>query len=124
MIELIDDVPPGVTGIRLSGQVSREEYQQTVLPAFRDRLEAGETVRALLVIDAGFERFEPGAIWEDVKFGVGTGLGHLSKWERTALVADASWAHHAIALFGWMVPGDVEVFGLEQLDEAKAWVAA
>jgi SpoIIAA-like len=51
------------------------------------------------------------------------GLTHLSKWECTALVSDADWARHAISLFGWLVPGDVRVFPLAELEEAKAWLA-
>jgi hypothetical protein len=58
-----------------------------------------------------------------MKFGFGSGLTHLSSWERMALVSDADWVHHAIALFGWLVPGAVKVFPLAQLDAAKQWLA-
>ena len=63
-------------------------------------------------------------MWEDMKFGLGTGLTHLSKWERMALVSDADWVRHAISLFGWMVPGDVRVFPLAEQSEATAWLKA
>ena len=80
-------------------------------------LARGGGIRLLIVIDAGFDRFEAGALWEDLKFGLGPGL-ELSRWERMALVSDAGWVHHAISLFGWLVPGDVRVFPL--VDEADA----
>jgi SpoIIAA-like len=123
MIELIDALPDRVIGFRFSGDVSRDEYTQVVLPALKERLKGDDGVRLLVLIDQDFDKFEPGALWEDVKFGLGPGLAHLSKWERTALVSDAPWVRHAITLFGWMVPGDVRVFTLSQLEEAKTWLA-
>ena len=63
-------------------------------------------------------------MWDDMKFGLGTGLTHLSAWERMALVSDAPWVHHAITLFGWLVPGAVRVFPLAELDDATRWPAA
>jgi hypothetical protein len=123
MIERLTDVPDDVVGFRMSGHVTRDEYTDVILPVFRERLRGDEGVRTLVVIDGGFEKFEPGALWEDLKLGLGPGIAHLSKWKRTALVSDAGWAHHAIALFGWMMPGEVRVFPLGELDEARSWVA-
>jgi hypothetical protein len=34
------------------------------------------------------------------------------------------WVAHAVKAFGWMIPGEVRVFGLDDLDEAKDWAAA
>jgi hypothetical protein len=123
MIERLPDVPDDVIAFRMSGHVTRQEYTDAILPVFRERLKGDEGVRTLVVIDEGFEKFEPGALWEDLKLGLGPGIGHLSKWKRTALVSDAGWAHHAIAVLGWMVPGEVKVFPLAELDDAKSWVA-
>jgi len=75
------------------------------------------------VIDADFDRFEAGAIWEDLKFGLASGLAHLSKWERTALVSDADWARHAVGLLGWMMPGELRVFPLAEQADAVVWLA-
>jgi hypothetical protein len=124
MIERMSDVSEGVIGFRFSGQVTKAEYTETVLPALQAAIKGDGRARTLVVIDEGFEKFEPGALWEDVKFGLGSGITHLSKWERTALVSDKDWARHAITLLGWMVPGDVKIFPLAQLEDAKAWVAA
>jgi hypothetical protein len=124
MIEPLTDVPDGMIGFRLSGHVKRDEYERVLLPAMQERLDDDEKIRLLIVIDAGFDRFDAGAMWEDLKFGFGSGLRHLSLWERMALVSDADWVRRSIALFGWIVPGDVRVFPLDQLDEAKGWLGA
>jgi hypothetical protein len=123
MIERVDALPDNVDGLRFSGHVSREEYKQVVLPLLHECLARGGGIRLLIVIDAGFDRFEAGALWEDLKFGLGPGL-ELSRWERIALVSDADWAHHAITLFGWLVPGDVKVYPLAEQDDAVTWLAA
>jgi len=123
MIERVADLPDDVDGLRFSGHVSRDEYQQVVLPLLHECLARGGGIRLLIVIDDGFDRFEAGALWEDLKFGLGSGL-ELSRWERMALVSDAGWVHHAISIFGWSVPGDVKVYPLGDRDQATAWLAA
>jgi hypothetical protein len=123
MIDELDDLPRGVLGFRFSGHVTRDEYRQRLLPPLKACLDRGQKVRLLVVIDDDFDQFEAGALWEDLKFGLGSGLGHLSAWERMALVSDADWVRHAITLFGWLVPGDVRVFPLAALDDATAWLA-
>jgi hypothetical protein len=124
MIEAIQGVPDGVIGFRFSGHVSKKEYADVLAPPLKERIARKEKIRLILVIDSDFDRFEAGALWEDTKFGLGTGLEHLSAWERMALVSDASWVHHAISLFGWMVPGEVHVFPLAEQSAATTWVAS
>jgi hypothetical protein len=123
MIELLADLPDDVIGFRFSGHVTRDEYTHTLLPVLKQRIEGDGKIRMLVLIDDAFEKFETGALWEDAKFGLGSGLTHLGKWERTALASDTEWARHAIGLFGWMVPGDVRVFPLAEVDAAQAWLA-
>lgn len=60
-----------------------------------------------------------GALWEDLKVGV----EHLRAWKRIALVTDIEWMRHLTALFGWMTPGEIRVFPLDERAEATAWVA-
>jgi hypothetical protein len=124
MIEALTDLPEGVLGFRFSGHVQKAEYQRELLPPLQERLENGQKIRLVIVIDDNFDRFDAGAMWEDLKFGVGSGLRHVSLWERMALVSNAGWVRHSIALFGWIVPGDVRVFPLDELDAATAWLTS
>jgi hypothetical protein len=124
MIEAIEALPDGVIGFRFSGHVTKHDYAQVLAPPLKERIARKDKIRLLLVIAGDFDRFEAGALWEDMKFGLGSGLEHLSAWERMALVSDANWVHHAISLFGWMVPGEVRVFPLSAQTDATAWVAA
>jgi SpoIIAA-like len=49
--------------------------------------------------------------------------GHRANWHRIAVVTDVDWVRHLMGLFGWMSPGEVKLFALDEFDEAKTWVA-
>jgi hypothetical protein len=82
----------------------------------------------LLSCERGPDRFEPGWLGEtarrDVKTGLGLGIGHHSAWKRSAIVTDVDWVGKAYRMFAWMTPGEVKVYRLDQIEEAKNWVAA
>jgi hypothetical protein len=124
MIERVSDMPDGTLGFRASGEVSREDYDGVLLPPLREALERGHEIRLLFQIGPGFGKFTAGALMEDTRTGLTLGLGHLRSWRRCALVTDVDWVRHTVELLGWMTPGELRLFDHEQLDEAKAWVAA
>jgi SpoIIAA-like len=122
MIERLDDMLPGTIGFRATGHVTRDDYRDVLEPALRQAAEAGE-VRLVYAVGPDYEEMEPGALWEDAKTGAALGMGHHSAWKRTAIVTDIDWMRRAIHMFTWMTPGEVRVFGLDELDEAKTWAA-
>jgi SpoIIAA-like len=70
-----------------------------------------------------FEGLEPGAWIEDVKTGPRAWVRDHSAWRRFALVTDVEWVDKATRLFAWLAPGEVMTFRLDEVDEAKSWVA-
>jgi hypothetical protein len=122
MIEPLEGMPAGTVGFRATGHVTREEYREVLMPAMREAAEAGE-VRLLFAVGPGFEEFEAGALLEDTKAGVTLGIGHPRSWKRTAIATDVAWIAKATHMFAWMAPGELNVYPLDKLDEAKAWVA-
>ena len=66
-----------------------------------------------------FDGYSVAAGWEDTKLGI----GHVSKWKRIALVTNHDWIRHTVGMFGWMVPGDVKVFPLQDQSAAMEWAA-
>jgi SpoIIAA-like len=118
MIKDLTDLPAGVIGFETAGKIRAEDYRNVVLPAL-ERAAATGDVRFVIVI-ADFDGMSGGALWQDLKVG----MEHLRAWKRIALVTDIEWMHHLTALFGWMTPGDVQVFALAQRHEAIAWVAS
>ena len=116
-------MPAGTIGFRASGRVTRDEYRGRLLPAMREAAERNE-VRMVFAVGPGFESFEPGALAEDTKAGITLGIGHPHAWKRTALVTDVDWIARALHMFAWLTPGEVRLYELGGLEDAKRWVAA
>jgi len=112
----------GTIGYRATGRVTREEYRDVLLPGMKAAAEAGE-VRMVFAVGPGFEKFELGALALDTKTGITLGVGHPKAWKRVALVTDVHWLADVMHLFGWLTPGEVKLYGLDGLEDAKAWVA-
>jgi hypothetical protein len=122
MIEQIQDMPAGTVGFRFAGSISRRDYEDVLIPALEEAF-ANKDVRCLCVLGSDYDGYEAGAVWEDMRTGVKFGVGHRSEWKRTALVTDVDWIRHATALFGWMAPGELKLFAVDQLAQAQDWVA-
>jgi hypothetical protein len=71
-----------------------------------------------------FHGLEPGAWIEDVKTGLRVWMRDHAAWKRFALVTDVDWVAKAMHMFTWLTPGEVMIYGLDSVQEAKAWVAA
>ncbi len=121
MIEVLPDMPQGVTGIRISGRLRGDELREA-RPTIEEMLNAGE-VRIVEVIDSDYEGFGPGGLVEDVKLGFGAVLPHHSAFRRIAVVSDKEWVARTLHALAWMVPGELAVFGLDELEHAKQWAA-
>ena len=121
MIERIDDMPAGTIGLRASGTLSGDEYRQVLEPALRDGIDTGELRLVFVLTD--FHGLDMAAIPEDVRTGLSAWFGHHSAWKRFALVTDVEWVAKAMHMFAWLTPGDVMICDLDQLEDAKAWVA-
>jgi hypothetical protein len=122
VIELVE-TPAGSVGFRVAGKVTRRDYEDVLIPALREAIEGGGEIRCFCQVGPGFEGYEAGAMWEDLKTGFDYGIGHHSAWKRLALVTDVEWILHAAALFGWMAPGEMKTFSLAEAEQAKAWVS-
>lgn len=117
MLTQISDLPANVIGFSVSGKLETADYRDVLLPAL-EQAAAGDEVRVVIVMPT-FEGFAPGALWQDMKMGV----EHWGKWKKIALVTDVEWMEHGVDWFGWMTPGDVKHFDLDDLDDAIAWAA-
>lgn len=121
MIEVLPDMPEGVAGIRVSGRLRGDDLRQ-FKPAMDKLLETGE-IRIVEVIGSDYEGFGPGGLAEDLKLGFGALLRHHSAFKRIAVVTDKEWVAHALHALAWMVPGELALYGLDELERAKEWAA-
>src|SRR5262245_36054836 len=87
------------------------------------KLDGGGPVNLLFVVDDDFHGLELPALWEDMKAAGSVGLKHRSAWRRMALLTNKDWIRHGAAGFGWISPGELRVFDLDEQAEATAWLA-
>ena len=121
MVERIEAMPAGTIGFKVVDDLTGDDYREVIEPALAEAVETGD-VRLLFEIDSGFG-MDAGAVMQDAKTGLKLGIGHLKAWRRTAVVTDVDWIRKAIKAFGFMTPGEVEVFPPGELGAAKVWVA-
>ena len=121
MIEVLKDMPEGVAGIRVSGRVSGDDLR-VFKPTMEGLVKTGE-IRIVEVIASDYEGFGPGGLVEDLKLGFGALFRHHSAFKRIAVVSDKEWVAHTLHALAWMVPGELEMFGLDELARAKEWAA-
>ncbi|MEM7435747.1 MAG: STAS/SEC14 domain-containing protein [Myxococcota bacterium] len=119
MIELIQDVPDRVLGLKATGHVTAEDYQQVLVPALETKLRKLKKVRLLYVAANDFEGYSGGAAWEDAKVG----MKHLGAFERAAIVTDVDWIANMVRAFGFAIPGEVRVFESDDLQDAREWIS-
>src|SRR5215813_2937159 len=106
MIEALPDFPMNVLAFVCQGHVTRADYETVLVPIVEKALRQQQKVRLYYQIGPEFAGIDPGAMWEDFKIGV----GHLSRWERIAVVTDVDWIRHTIRIFSFLIPGEVKVF--------------
>jgi stage II sporulation SpoAA-like protein len=121
MIDILADMPDGVTGIRVSGRLRGEDLRD-FKPAM-DKLVKNDEIRIVEVIAPDYEGFGPGGLFEDLKVGFGALFHHHSAFKRIAVVTDKEWVGHTLHALAWMVPGELALFGLDELERAKEWAA-
>src|ERR1700739_1427616 len=92
MIEVLPDMPQGVTGIRVSGRLRGEDLRE-FKPAMQELLKNGE-IRIVEVIASDYEGFGPGGLVEDLKLGFGALFKHHSAFKRITAVSDKAWGAH------------------------------
>ncbi|MEM9730045.1 MAG: STAS/SEC14 domain-containing protein [Myxococcota bacterium] len=119
MIEIIQDLPDRVLGIKATGHVTADDYQQVLVPALEAKLTKQKKVRLLYVLGDDFEGYSGGAAWEDAKVG----MKHLSDFDRAAVVTDVDWVENMVKAFGFAMPGEVRVFDGDELREAREWIS-
>jgi SpoIIAA-like len=120
MLEILADFPDNVVAAAAHGIVTKQDYQDTLVPRVELTLKRYAKIRCYYELGTQFSKMEPGAMWEDFKIGA----GHLSRWERVAIVSDIEWIKHATNVFRFLMPGEVRVFATSEAASAREWITA
>jgi hypothetical protein len=118
MIKIMQGLPENVIGAIYSGTVTGKDYEDVLIPVFKEKLKKYGKLRLLYQINTGISHFAWSSYLEDSKVS-----WHIFSFEKVAIVSDIHWVDESVKLFAFMMPMPTKAFTGDRLDEAKAWVS-
>ncbi|MBR0553464.1 STAS/SEC14 domain-containing protein [Stakelama marina] len=116
MIDFVTDSQAGVIEFTVDGRISREQYDAVAAEIESQIAQHGKVNIVEIIRD--FEGMEPSLWWRDIRWG----FDHLSQLSRTAVVTDSGWIGPVSKAVGALMPVDIRVFPMRDLDAARLWV--
>jgi len=117
MIQIIS-ASDNIVAFRAMGEVTKEDYQNVVVPAVEKLVKQINEINFLLVLDTDVENFTAGAWMEDALLG----LKNFGKWNRAAIVSDSESVINFTDKFSYIAPGEFRGFKKEDFNKALNWV--
>ncbi|HVW98021.1 MAG TPA: STAS/SEC14 domain-containing protein [Mucilaginibacter sp.] len=118
MIQLLHQLPDNVVGVELTGEVTKNEYDN-IFPEVEDLLKREDEINYLVVIKTPLSELTLGVWWDDFKLA----LKHYTKWNRVAIVTDEKGISTAANIVDLGYPGETKTFQLSEFEKAVAWAA-
>ena len=120
MLQLIEDLPMHVVGVRAINAVTEEDYKQVLLPALEALNKKTGKINLIIVLETDVSNYTVGAWANDLK----AGFTYFNKWHRIAIVSDQKFVRKFTDAFSFIAPGEYKGFTMAELSMAKLWVAA
>jgi hypothetical protein len=118
MLEIMPESKGKALWVRASGKLTDADYQETFIPKLEALIKEYGRLRLLFHLDADFQGWELGALWDDAKFG----MQHLHDFEKIAVVGAPRWVEVVVNLFARLMDAEVRTMIPGQLAEAWEWV--
>ncbi len=115
-VELEEKVDTKVLHVRVSGKLTKEDYEHFV-PAVERLIQQQGKIRVLFEMH-DFHGWEMAALWADIKFDI----KHFRDIERLAMVGEKKWQKGMSKFCGPFTTADVRYFEHDQTDQARAWL--
>ena len=107
-----------VVEIVVEGSITNKDLEGAINELHSEFDQNGKT-RVLEIIQH-FTGMELAALWTDIRLGIPL----AQKIERVAVVADQTWIRQFAALGQLFTKAELKVFPLDELANARAWIAA
>jgi hypothetical protein len=116
MIEYLTDPTHGVVEFTVDGAVAKEDYDRVVaeMEGAIDRF--GKLRLVEIVKDIG--AIDSSVWWPDLRWAA----QHIKDVARCAVVTDKGWLGAISRAAGAVLPAEIRVFPLAEVDDARAWV--
>jgi hypothetical protein len=118
MFHIMPESAGKILGLRATGKLTDQDYQEVLLPTLENLLKQHGKIRLLCFLDEEFAGLEPGAMWEDAKFF----FPHKDDFEKMAIVGGPKWIEVIMKLFAPLMQGEMRTFPQEQLPKAWQWL--
>ena len=115
-VRILEGLPDNVVGFEGSGKINDDDYLDVIMPAVESCIKKHEKCRLLYVLGKQFDGYEAAAMLDDAKLG----LKHFASWQKIAFVTDSHAYGSTVKALGFAMPGEVKVFPIDQVDEARA----
>jgi hypothetical protein len=119
MLSIINNVPDNVVAFRATGEVDKNDYDTTLIPAVDEQVKRQGKINFMLVLDTSLKNFTMGAFLKDL----GVGVKHFTKWHKMAIVSESGAINKFTDLFSYVAPGEAKGFTHAELAEATKWVS-
>ena len=116
-VELHQEVDGKILNVRVSGKLTKEDYQRFV-PEFEKLIEQHGKIRVLFEMD-DFHGWKIAALWEDIKLD----FKHFKDIERIAMVGDKAWQEGMSFFCKPFTTAEVRYFGHHEKDRAREWIS-
>jgi hypothetical protein len=116
-VELHPEVDGRILNVRVSGKLTKEDYQQFV-PQFDLLIQQHGKIRVLFEMD-DFHGWEVAALWEDIKVD----FKHFRDIERIAMVGDKAWQEGMSYFCKPFTSAELRYFGHHEKDRAREWIS-
>ena len=119
MIEFLPQSEGNAVGIKVSGTLTHEDYQE-MIPKLESLLKQHDKINMLVQLgDPAFDHMELRALWDDARFG----LPHRNDFEKFAIVGDLpKWMGWGTKVGAWFTSAEIKEFDKDNASDAWQWV--
>lgn len=111
-----EDDATGVAEFRVVDHISRADYEPLVA-SLQDFIDRHGSVRIIEIVET-FPGFDPSILLPGLRFDI-RNIRHIS---HVAVVSDMGWLSPVVKAAGSLVSTKIRLFGMAELDEARAWI--
>jgi len=119
MIETIYGLPPYVAAFEATGTITGKDYDEVINPLVSKIYNEHGKINYLLVLNTSLNNYSLEAYLKDALLG----FVYFTEWKKIAIVSTKKSIKIFTDLFGKFLPGATRGFMMEDVDEAKRWIA-
>jgi len=118
MLKLIEGLPVNVLDVTAEGQITREDYENVLIPAIEEKLKVNKKINMLYHLGKTVDGFSLGAMLDDAEIGI----KHLTAWDKIAIVSDHEMINAMTKFFGHLIPCEIRIFKNAEIADATKWI--